>query len=80
MDAYLIFCCIYAVELGLWLETSSSNNSVEIGATSTKKIIILFILFQVEIAFITFDTNKDDKLNYKEFCKMIMQKEQERYI
>jgi hypothetical protein len=34
---------------------------------------------QVEIAFKQFDTSGDDKLNYKEFCLMIIQREQERW-
>ena len=33
---------------------------------------------QVEIAFRQFDTSGDNKLNYKEFCMMIIQREQER--
>ena len=33
---------------------------------------------QVEVAFRQFDTSGDEKLNYKEFCLMIIQREQER--
>merc|ERR1712013_9969 len=33
---------------------------------------------QVEVAFRQFDTSGDDKLNYKEFCMMIIKREQER--
>ena len=33
---------------------------------------------QVAIAFSQFDTSGDDKLNYREFCLMIIQREQER--
>ena len=33
---------------------------------------------QVALAFSQFDTSGDDKLNYKEFCLMIIQREQER--
>lgn len=34
--------------------------------------------YQVEIAFKQFDTSGDDKLNYREFCEMIIKREQER--
>ena len=40
----------------------------------------LFALSQVEIAFAQFDTSGDDKLNYKEFCLMIIQREKERLV
>jgi len=33
---------------------------------------------QVELAFKQFDTSGDDRLNYKEFCLMIIKREQER--
>merc|ERR1712158_57152 len=33
---------------------------------------------QVELAFQQFDTSGDDRLNYKEFCLMIIKREQER--
>ena len=33
---------------------------------------------KVELAFKQFDTSGDDKLNYKEFCLMIVKREQER--
>ena len=35
--------------------------------------------FQVEMAFEKFDTSGDDRLNYKEFCLMIIKREQERW-
>ena len=39
---------------------------------------VFFAFVQVEIAFAQFDTSGDDKLNYKEFCLMIIQREKER--
>ena len=39
---------------------------------------ILRQLFQVEIAFSQFDTSGDDRLNYREFCLMIIKREEER--
>ena len=42
------------------------------------KGVFFFAFVQVEIAFAQFDTSGDDKLNYKEFCLMIIQREKER--
>ena len=36
------------------------------------------LIAQVAIAFQQFDTSGDDKLNYREFCEMIIKREQER--
>ena len=36
------------------------------------------LIAQVAIAFKQFDTSGDDKLNYREFCEMIIKREQER--
>ena len=33
---------------------------------------------QVKMAFSKFDTSGDDKLDYREFCEMIIKREQER--
>lgn len=36
-------------------------------------------MLKVEIAFKQFDTSGDDRLNYREFCEMIIKREQERF-